>query len=292
VRPLKRFFSWTWRDIKSGENADLWILVVVSLIFTVLGVSGIASTAVLSSIVLSLLALLAISQIRNRLQVQSLAQSARADRTGLFLRDFPAEFHLARSRASHNYFFAGYTMARTLPTMRQDLERILSNKGTARILLPNPDNAALLQMIATVSGMRSSNPERIATHIRYSLDLAGDLAALGDLNVRTTDVLPRLGINALDVDQPDAQLMIQIYEFRPIGEAAPILILSRSDGRWFDHFQQQIERLWEAGTPWAPIQDARALESVPMEVSPRQAVQPRHTLPSKGDAAPNAAVAD
>jgi hypothetical protein len=161
--PLRRLLRWAWADIKSGENTDLWVLVTVSIVFTVLGATGVASTQALSSIVLSLLALLAISQIRNRLQVRSLSDSTKANRTALLLQDFPDEYYLARSRATHSYFFAGLTMQRTLPTIRTDLERILSNGGTVQILLPNPENVALLRMIATAARGNGETPEKIAS---------------------------------------------------------------------------------------------------------------------------------
>jgi hypothetical protein len=257
--PLRQLSQWAWRDIKSGENTDLWILVIVSIIFTILGAIGIATTQVLSSIVLSLLAVLAISQIRSRQQIGSLRESTRASRTALLLQDFPGDYYLARSRATHSYFFAGLTMQRTLPTMRSDLERILSSGGKARILLPNPQNISLLGMIATARG-KGETPERVASYIQHSLELSGDLTKLGDLSIRTTDVLPRLGINALDIDQPDALLMIQIYEFQPTGEASPILTLTRSDIYWFSHFTRQIERLWADGTAWPRDTDIRALD--------------------------------
>jgi hypothetical protein len=255
---FKRLLRWIWRDIRSGENTDLWILVIVSVIFTVLGATGVATAQVLSSIVLSLLALLAVSQIRSRQQIDSLRASSQASRTAILLQEFPADYYLARARATHSYFFAGSTMQRTLPTIRPDLERILLSGGKVRILLPNPENHLLLGMIARARG-KGETPERIGSYVRHSLELSGDLIKLGEITIRTTDVLPRLGINALDIDQPDALLMIQIYEFQPTGEASPIFTLTRSDRTWFDHFVSQIERLWEDGTTWTSDTEVRAI---------------------------------
>ena len=147
--PVRRFLAWCWMDIRHGETIDLWLLVAASLIFTVLGATGIASIQVTSSVVLALLALLAISQIRGRQEVRGLVASWQRSRTSIFEADFPDAYYAARSRASQSYSFAGMTMQRTFSTMRPDLIRILDNNGTVRILLPDPSNQTLMEMVAT-----------------------------------------------------------------------------------------------------------------------------------------------
>ena len=148
ANPTRRFLRWCWSDIRSGETIDLWLLVVAALVFTVLGSFGIAKTQALSSVVLALLALLAISQIRGRQEVRSLVASWERARTGLFETSFPEAYYHVRSRASNSYCFAGMTMQRTFITMRPDLVRILDGGGQVRILLPDPHDDALMRMVA------------------------------------------------------------------------------------------------------------------------------------------------
>lgn len=109
--PERRFLAWCWLDISRGDTIDLWVLVAASLIFTVLGFTGIASIQVLSSGVLGLLALLAVSQLNGRQEDRSLVASWQRSRTSIFESDFPDAYCAARSRAAQTYSFAGMNNA-------------------------------------------------------------------------------------------------------------------------------------------------------------------------------------
>ena len=248
--PLRRFVRWINADVRSGENTDLWILAVSSVVFTFLGAFGVASVQVLASVILALLSLVAISQIRSRHQISTVAASVVRDRTSLFQRNFPEDYNSLREYSTHSYFFAGLSMQRTLPIMRVHIERILDNGGLVRVLLPNPDNAQLMTMISK-TGTPNEDSRRAATNIRYTIDLCAEIARGGRRPlVRTVEYLPRLGINALDLDQPGAIIMIQMYQFMPQNDSAPIFTITRTDGHWFDHFHDEIERLWAHGKEW------------------------------------------
>jgi hypothetical protein len=66
--------------------------------------------------VLSVLAAVALSQIRTRSQLTP---------HETLLTTFPAEYFEKRKVLRSSYLFAGVTMDRTLPTARQDLDRLL-----------------------------------------------------------------------------------------------------------------------------------------------------------------------
>lgn len=246
---LRRFLTWCWLDIRSGETIDLWLLVAASLTFTVLGAFGVASILALSSVVLALLALLAISQIRGRQEVRGLVASWQRSRTSIFEANFPDSYYAARARASQSYFFAGMTMQRTFTTTRPDLIRILDNNGSVRILLPDPDNQALMEMVAE-SRRYGEMASDISNQIRQSIDTAKSLRGTTGRGpeVKVTSILPRVGLNVIDASLPDALLMVQLYQVRPTTEPGPIFVLTPSDREWFNHFRDEFENLWDRGT--------------------------------------------
>ena len=242
---FQRLRRWCWDDIRSGETLDLWLLVFASTIFTILGGTGIASVQILSSVVLALLALLAISQIRGRQEVRGLVASWRRSRIEIFESSFPDSYDQARGAATHSYDFAGLTMSRTLPTMQSHLVRILENKGNVRILLPDPDNTELMEMVAASSRFGTSVSDT-QTAIRHSISLAKSIR--GDsgftTQVRLTSLLPRVGLNLIDVGTPNGFAVAQMYQMRPSAEPAPIFVLRTTDNPWFDHFCNEFEQLW------------------------------------------------
>jgi hypothetical protein len=247
--PVRRFLAWCWTDIRHGETIDLWLLVVASLIFTALGATGIASIQILSSVVLALLALLAVSQIRGRQEVRGLIASWQRSRTSIFEGDFPDAYYAARSRASQSYSFAGMTMQRTFSTMRPDLIRILDNGGTVRILLPDPSNQVLMEMVAA-SRRYGETASDMSNQIRQSIDSAASLRGTTGRSpeVKVSSLLPRIGLNVIDEGMPDALLMVQLYQVYPDGEPGPIFSLTPSDREWFTHFSNEFEKLWNSGT--------------------------------------------
>lgn len=242
---MKKLIYWARDDIKSGKNLDVWILVVLAFIFALLGILG-ADDKLLNACVLGLLGILAISQIKSRHQVAEVTATWQRARTDIFSADFPQEYYDARSQASSNYFFSGTTMARTLPTMQQDITRILRNGGSVRILLPDPDNEHLIQMIAK---SRGDAVEGIRRSIQHALATATGIRSREGHNfeIRTSHVLPRVGINAMELGHPSASIMIQMYGIAPSSESKPIFLLTPDDKVWFNHFQDEIERLWSAG---------------------------------------------
>lgn len=253
--------SHKWQLIK--DNIDLWILLILAVVFAALGITGIVDDKILNPLVIALLGAIAYSQIRSRNLTTEVTRSWKQRRTELFLKSFPEEYENARSSMSQSYFFAGISMKRTLPIVQPHLVRVLQNGGSVRILLPNPQNGPLLQMIASSRGHTDTASSRRS--IENSLADARQMQALhGEgLRVRLTDVLPRLGINAMELDHPGASIMIQMYEHSPKEESAPIFFLTHSDKDWFSHFHEHINRLWDSGNDfldsgWTPPEESNS----------------------------------
>jgi hypothetical protein len=67
-----RIIRTIWRDLRHGENVDLYPVVVISLAATVLSQLGIASQQLTLSLLLALVGLLAIAILVNRRQTSEL----------------------------------------------------------------------------------------------------------------------------------------------------------------------------------------------------------------------------
>lgn len=242
----------------SDESLDLYILAVTAFIFTILGITGVSNVTDLASIILALLAVLALSQIRSRRHVAVIANAQHADPLSIFSTTFPPDLTERRAAAA-DLLLIGMTMSRTVQASREDIRRVLLRGGQIRVLLIDPSNDELLAQAA--SNQRTSlSPQRLKARILGSLD---ELASLrdstgGQLEIRVVPFIPTIGINAMDARSPGGVLVVQHYEHKPSGEAAPIICLKGKDGFWFNYFAAEAERLWEDGTPW-PLSSAQAL---------------------------------
>lgn len=230
------------------NDLDLVILVGAAILLTVLGILGMKDDF-LNPAIVALLGALAFSQLKSRDQVADVTATWHRSRTDLFLWNFPPEYKEAQRTVSHSYFFAGTTMNRTLPLMKDNIIRILRNDGRVRILLPDPNSKPLMEMIARTRPTRCA--DMIQKDIEYALASAKALRLpeKGQLEIRTVQFLPGIGINAMDLKHPSESIMVQVYEFahNEQSERAPIFYLTAADGKWFSHFAAQIERLWDSG---------------------------------------------
>lgn len=232
---------------EAWHQLDASILVVAALSFTIAGFLGLPERF-LSPVIVALLGLLAVSQFRSRSQVESVAATWHRARTNLLSSKFPGEYITAQTTVSHSYFYTGATMKRTMAMMGDHIPRILGNNGLVRILLPDPRNMQLMEMIAATRPGKSVDAIRndLETSLRDAVQLRSDK---GNLQIRTIQFVPSIGINAMDLQLPTKSIMVQMYEFAAVSgtERAPIFFLEAGDHEWFSHFEAQLERLWDQG---------------------------------------------
>lgn len=246
LRPaVQRLLKLMW------QRLDAIFLIIISGAFVIWSIFGSPPEDYQAPLIISLLGLLAFSQLRSRSQIVNIMNAWHRSRTDIFSTSFPKEYDIAKVAISHSYFYAGESMARTMPTMRQHIIRVLESGGSARILLPNPNNDRLMDSIAKARGSDSKG-DSIKRLIEGSIAQAQDCSSPDNkIQIRTTDIMPHIGINGLDIDQRSGRIMIQMYEFMSNrSERAPIFILDTTDQLWYKHFKEQIERLWESGKPF------------------------------------------
>lgn len=73
---MLRYLKQSWNDISKGENLELYITVIASIIITFLGLFGYANSEIVSSVILSTLGLIAGSLLSNRKIMNEVNSSA------------------------------------------------------------------------------------------------------------------------------------------------------------------------------------------------------------------------
>jgi hypothetical protein len=217
----------------------------MGIVFSILGVFGIADAKDLSSVILAGLTLLAFSQVRSR----KLASTPSRNRIGqVFLTSYPPEFYERRKQECYNYIFIGITGKRTIAVGRGDFQDMLNRGARLRFLLLDFEDHALIES-ATLSGVS----DRRAVHNRDAIVASlHDLAELQvrdpeALQVRLLPFLPRIGFNGFSLGRANAELYVQHPIASDDGERSPIYRIEPSDGYWLNHFTTEVERLWEKG---------------------------------------------
>jgi hypothetical protein len=244
-----RVLRWAERLV-TDENLDLYLLAAAALTFTVLGFTGVSDVAVLTSAILALLATLALSQIRSRRHIAAIAAGHRADPLALFRDKLPPELDAQRATAS-SYLFIGESMARLVHTGRDDIRRLIRDGGHVQVLLLDPGDPGLLRA-ADRTRERSGDrllEARISSTLR---ELASLPDGRGQLEIRVCSFVPRMSVNAFNLDQPGGVIFIQHYEHRPVHDSTPVFRLDSTDGIWYERFAAEARRMWKDSTPWKP----------------------------------------
>lgn len=238
-----RLVKWHFRD-----QADLYALALAAVVFTLLGAVGIASTTTLSSLVLGLLAAMALSQVKSRRQVSELI-----DGIGVTIRRYsrglPSDYIEVR-RSARSALIIGVSLVKTLSQARDDIRRIMLTGGDVRVLLVDPRRMDLLE------NARDHHPgdvsaERISSSITHSLlDLSFlRFEATGNLQVRTAEFLPRSGFRVFDAQSPLGVIFMQYYEYRPASSIELFTHFSPRDTLVYPLIISEVERIWNASNP-------------------------------------------
>ncbi|HVQ36492.1 MAG TPA: DUF4062 domain-containing protein, partial [Pyrinomonadaceae bacterium] len=152
-------------------------------------------------------------------------------------------------RTAKEIVIAGYAQNRMMVAYSAEIERILKNKGTAKIIVLDPDGQAV-----ELANVRSSNPSEIdESRFQHKAALARlnaiqkRVGTLGDLQIRLIDYLLPYTIYGFDLsNEESATIFVWLTPFQEPSISRPGFILRKqSDARWFTFFQLQFSRLWD-----------------------------------------------
>ena len=140
-------------------------------------------------------------------------------------------------------------MARTAVTSVGEFGRAIARGATIRVVVADPTDEQLMDTIAR--GWRRDSADDLRRRINATLR---ELASVRATGPRTAaGARPRCSPTHLGQhDRSRLQhrlLVVQQYEYRAAAEPGPIWTLIPEDGRWYDHFRSEAERVWRDATP-------------------------------------------
>lgn len=246
-------FKRIWGEARRGENIDLYATIVIAIVFVALDLLGIAPESWLNPLTLAVLAMVSLTILLSRYHVEDAVQRLRMPAISLFQDKFPDEFELDLMQ-SESVYIIGASLSRTVKTYYEVLQSKLRRGHHVRIMLLDPDGPAI-----ELTEMRAHNnhkdPDRLRLHLRSTLADLADLeqSSSGRLEVRTINFPLNFGAFGVDLDGPDGILFIEHYPFRTPGGSVPKFVLYARDGRWYEHFRQELLALWDSGEPWMGV---------------------------------------
>jgi len=155
-----------------------------------------------------------------------------------------------RIRRAKTVAVNGLTLIITSNKSYGALQECLSNGGQVRLIVVAPDHPAM--EIATARFHKHQDLKFIQNDARQALhnfkSLRDSVRDKDRLQVRLSPFVPPYAIWLIDADSAEAEIHIGIYPFRERYHPSFGLVRSQ-DKEWFDYFQTQFEKMWEASEP-------------------------------------------
>jgi hypothetical protein len=245
-------FQQAWRDLRSGENIDLYLTIVASLVLVGLNLLGLASDAWIAPLTLTVLALLAIGLLVTRHHIsRQLRNLALYTGTGLRPRANMASFRQEGKDATEIVVVGISLVSAVIPHLDY-LEQKMQRGCKLRFLLLNP------QSVGMQAYNLASNIPNVQHDVEQTLNALAVLMQLekttkGKCEVRLSEVLLPVGISAFDPNKEGGFMNVEILGYkRHPGDRPHVLLIRARDEKWFDYFRSQYESIWKDSTPWRP----------------------------------------
>jgi hypothetical protein len=240
---MKKFFNSIWKDIKSGENIDVYSTVLISVALGIAGIFGVVNFSQLASGILATLALLALgslnfrhssNEIRDLLKAVNIGQKIEKNSTINVNRK-----RLENAKTLDWMAVSFHTMTRPY---EKELTTCLSSGGQIRLLLVDP-TSDVPKTLAKL-GYSAGDSEIIINDITSTLRVISNWKKkIPDCNieVRYLHGQPPYRLTIVDRTQSNGYVRVRIPSV--LGSEMPVITLHSSD-EWYDFFVNQFEKLW------------------------------------------------
>lgn len=238
-----------WRDIRQGENIDLYLTVVVSIVLTILTIIDVVPSSWVMPLNLSILALFSFAILGNRYRIETVLEKL-TNRSERLLTAFPGDQLRSEILSSKELMLLGADLNLTLMRNYPQLTDKLQKGDSIKVLLVNPESPACeMTSVLHYEPMPPDDKRRV---IHRSLSICRELKHRtdGELEVRLLDHLPTFGAFALDLKSPDGVLYLWHYTFKTRDAMRPKMILRPTDGYWYQFFCEEISTIWDNATIW------------------------------------------
>jgi hypothetical protein len=243
------FFNIIWKEIKQGENIDVYITLLIASFSIVTSIFFDIKQKHINLLMLAMLCLLIVTNLVNRKQLEKKLTELSSTPGIKFRNCFPSEFNVSLQNAN-SIFISGVSLARTTTTHYSLIEKKISEGCIFKILLVNPDSDGCEMALK-----RHRAPEDIKAFKSTIITSIQKLNALkkiepNSLEIRLIDIPLGYGCFAIDPDTASGILFIENYPFKTENGSLPRFTISPQHAEWFDFYKNELKLLWDHSKPY------------------------------------------
>jgi hypothetical protein len=267
----KRFWRHLLEDIQQGRNIELYLTILGVVSVFVLDLFNAVDPGIVSTAVLGVLGLVAVSLLSNRRKddmvqqaLQQIQERQKAPSLGEVFSSWRARSVELEARLSQadEVWVLTRTGINFWSSYQNELMRVLKRDGTVRLIILDPNGIAL-RLYKSRFKRRWSQVKRaelMHQNIKALLEDLKDLSAelpRGTLEIRTVDYMAPWAIVLIDPHSPDGMIQVGLGMFGPSGEVRPSFVLrGRQDSDLFHLFCEEFEAMWEHNRSIVNIEEA------------------------------------
>lgn len=236
-------------ELRSGENIELYSVVVASIFLVFLDLFGFANPNWIFSINITILAMLAVSLLGNRHRIEDIQRQLKQTSHDIFLERWPDELFKKSIFSASELFVVGVNLATTTNNYYDKFVDSLKAGRKINFLVVDPlGTANELGAVRIKRGMSASWHKATTIRSLVLMCKMNEQVTTG-IEIKTINYIPSFGIFGVDVNTPKGILFIEHYGYK-LSSDKPRLVLTPRDGYWYELFREQLVALWNDGTEW------------------------------------------
>lgn len=256
---MLQFLDKVLRDVREGENLEVYLTLVVVLVLLFLDVFGVVSTGAVAAGTLATLALLAYGTLNSREQMQHLVDTSMATQAVVEQAvsgkpkadDFfwtgrrSLERDLIRARFIG---IVGLTLSRTVRDYLDIFEKRLESGACIRFVVIDPASQAPQQAVLRSKGGVGDSfyADLVRTTVERICMLAGSDDSPGTVELGLLPYAPSFGLFLIDPHEPHGRIIVEIYQHKSLAFNPTFELDAQQDARWYKFFLEQFDLLWES----------------------------------------------
>lgn len=250
-----------WTDIREGKNVELYFTILICLAVVVLSMSDVVDLKTVTSAILAVLSLEAVSLLTNRRIEQSLKESMEKvlehqhrPRLSTALVPFSRGMQELSRRLmqADEAWILSRTCRRLWGDYQEELQAV-AKRGGLRLLFLDPDNGALDMVARSAIWQQPGDDERIKTDVRHLINHLEYVQAklhLNELAVRLIDYLPAWTLILINPRKNDGIIWVELATYRSHPRKRPSFVVECSlDNDLFGQFRAEFEQMWQDAHP-------------------------------------------
>jgi hypothetical protein len=252
---MVKFFREIIKDMRNGENIEIYITEIICLVVVVLGFCDKVPSSIVTAVILFAIGVLLYDVPANKSLFRKLYKflqdtEARWEAKAYFKdrSEYDNSFEATISNAEEVYFLGPSLMSVWSRSQYIREEKLTKQGANIRILVLDPESSA----IESSAKCMNEKPENLKSDINRTISCVKQWKTVinGSFELREMVANPNYSMVLLDPDKPNGKIFVEFIGYDSRLDLRPHIELTRQhDYKWYSYFREQYDKLRKDSLP-------------------------------------------